>query len=76
MEMTAQTTRAVIMFDCCHWISAQAAFVTLFLNPVSMVINWGLIVFTLEQQQCGCRNALIAFIATALHTCLINWVGK
>ena len=35
------TMRAVLMFDCCHRISAQAAVVALCLNPVSMVINWG-----------------------------------
>lgn len=40
--MTVHTMRAVIMFDCCHRISAQAAVVALCLNPVSMVINWGL----------------------------------
>lgn len=39
--MTVHTMRAVIMFDCCHRISAQAAVVALCLNPVSMVINWG-----------------------------------
>lgn len=40
--------RAVIMFDCGHWVAVQAAVVGLCLNPVSMVMNWGLMVFTLE----------------------------
>lgn len=45
--MTVYAMRAVIMFDCCLEISTRA----LCLNPVSMVINWGLPVFTLEQQR-------------------------
>lgn len=40
--------RAVIVFDCCHQISAQAPVVALCINPVRIVINWGLMVFTLE----------------------------
>lgn len=40
--------RAVIMLDCCHQISAQAPVVALCINPVKIVINWGLTVFILE----------------------------
>lgn len=60
-------------FDCCHQISAGAAVVALCLNPVSMVINWGLMVFTLEERRQGCRNALIAVIAA---NALLDKLGR
>ena len=76
MEMTVHTMRAVMMFDCCHRISARAAAVALCLNPVSMVINRGLMVFTLEKRRRGWRNALIAVIARRFTQLVNKPVGK